>query len=399
MNVLVLGAGASKSYFESPTHQTMPLARELFSTLRALGIRDNPWVLLHSIAQYLKAKRSTTLDDFIRSNEDIEQFHSEVEEVLIDSIGKQDEFTRYIAGSASVQLRFVFTFILNQIQNGPVSQAHINIARILKPRDRVITFNWDTLIDRALHEETPWRTDWGYFVVPNLIYRDEWGAPARVSEMEGPYLLKLHGSTNWLTSYLAFDGTRMSLTQTSSPDTLYVFEYASKSFPTYAGRYMDGYSPFSYGYYPPNLPDKGIAAKEGHVFVSMRPKYPFMPEGTSKQSGLVAMPLIIPPVKAKDYALFGELFRKVWTCAEDALVRADHILLIGYSFPRTDHQSNELFLNAFSKRNSIPKVTIVNPHPERLEEKFLLEFGIPESHLNIREECFSHESDLTSLLS
>jgi len=72
MTVLLLGAGAPKSYAQSPT-QTMPLARELFKTFCNLEIRQHPWVLLHTIATYLKVRRNMSRSDFFRANEDIER--------------------------------------------------------------------------------------------------------------------------------------------------------------------------------------------------------------------------------------------------------------------------------------------------------------------------------------
>ena len=95
------------------------------------------------------------------------------------------------------------------------------------------------------------------------------------------------------------------------------------------------------------------------------------------------MPLIIPPVKEKSYELFGGLFKSIWNQAEDDLVNADHIAIIGYSFPRTDDRSNELFRQSFARRTTIPVVSIVNPDPEYVANKFLLEFGIPQSNIRI----------------
>src|SRR5208282_1899122 len=93
--------------------------------------------------------------------------------------------------------------VINEIQNGPVSKAYLTIAQTLEPRDRILTFNWDTLMDRALAESSEWRTDSGYLVKPRLIHRGGWVAtdsqPAPATTV--PALLKLHGSTNWLSSY------------------------------------------------------------------------------------------------------------------------------------------------------------------------------------------------------
>ncbi len=110
------------------------------------------------------------------------------------------------------------------------------------------------------------------------------------------------------------------------------------------------------------------------------------------------MPLIIPPAKAKTYELFGSLFKTIWSAAEDSLSLAEHIILIGYSFPRTDHQSNALFARAFSRRTGMPRVSIVDPKPARAAEKFRLDFGITADKLFVYAEPFCETFDLNKIL-
>jgi thiamine pyrophosphate-dependent acetolactate synthase large subunit-like protein len=59
----------------------------------------------------------------------------------------------------------------------------------------------------------------------------------------------------------------------------------------------------------------------------------------------------------------------LWREAEDATRAADSIVVIGYSFPETDLQSSNLFCNAFLRRQTMPKVHIVDPAPERVTGK------------------------------
>ena len=161
---------------------------------------------------------------------------------------------------------------------------------------------------------------------------------------------------------------------------------------------MGEYEPLSYGYYPPNiLDDPGRPVREGYSIIRARLKVPWKPEGTSGRSGLVSMPLIIPPVKEKNYEMFGELFAHLWNEAQNALEAAEHIIIIGYSFPRTDHRSNKLFLDAFSKRKTVPRVSIVNPSPEQVRDKFLYEFGIPSDYLSVYREYFSEQFAIDSV--
>jgi hypothetical protein len=151
--------------------------------------------------------------------------------------------------------------------------------------------------------------------------------------------------------------------------------------------------------YPPNIPDDpGKSAPEGHVFVRARPKFPWVPEGTAPSEGLPSMPLIIPPTKAKTYDLFGSLFKTIWSAAEDSLTQAEHIILIGYSFPRTDHQSTALFAKALSKRSQMPRMSIIDPMPDRAVERFRLDFAITADKLFVYSEPFSEKFDLNRIL-
>ena len=140
----------------------------------------------------------------------------------------------------------------------------------------------------------------------------------------------------------------------------------------------------SYGYYPPNLTDvPGRPAPDGYLIVKFQPKNPWMPEGQAGKNGLPSMPLIIPPVKEKSYKFFGSLFETLWEQAGNALIDCDEVLVIGYSFPKTDLKSLDLFREAFLRRRSVPRVTIIDPNPSRPKDVFRLELGIPDSHLRV----------------
>jgi hypothetical protein len=157
---------------------------------------------------------------------------------------------------------------------------------------------------------------------------------------------------------------------------------------------MPGYSPLTFGYYPPNLDEAGRAAPEGHVIASIRSKFPWVPAGTAEESGLLSMPLIIPPERYKQYDYYGGLFSSLWTQAHDVLAHADEIIVIGYSFPVTDVRSRDLFRKAFSERRSIPKVYVIDPAPQRVAETMRLDFGIPDRFLKVRAKPFAGLSSL-----
>lgn len=397
--VIILGAGASKSYNQSKTGVKMPVALDFFETYRQLNISENPWVLIGSIINYISEKNNSDFLEFANFSQDIEVLHSEIQVELYDALKKGNFFSN--ANNIKLlksynELIFLFVSVINEIQNGEISNSHINLAKQISSEDSIITFNWDTLMDRALKKETNWNVDNGYVVKPTSVYRDKWEKTNKRDIIQDfPKLLKLHGSSNWLTSHIqpSSDG-KLELTQETKAEDFYVFEYSSKPYSTYAGRYMSGYEEFSYGYYPPNLPLKGKPAPDGHLIVRTILSHPFMPEGKSSDEGLASMPLIIPPVKSKEYNLFGSHFSEIWSEAQKELESADKIYVIGYSFPKTDIRTDELFKSAFVKRNTIPYIVILNPNPDLVYERFIFDFGIPPEHITIQKEYFTDDYKL-----
>lgn len=401
MNVIILGAGASKSYRDSQTKESMPIATDFFSTFNRLEISNNTWVLIGYILNYLKRFHNLKFDDFRDYNEDIEKLHSEIEHRLVEAFKLTkngfNDIDSLMTRTAYVQLIFLFTSVINEIQNGPVSKPHIRLAQKLSASDTILTFNWDTLMDRALEHELKWTTDNGYFVTPNLIYRNEWVSGASSTKVNYPYLIKLHGSTNWLTSYMIAEDGKFKLLQEISPEEFFVYESTVKPYNTYDGRYMGGYNDFSYGYYPPNLPLKGIKLPNDTNLVRGILRTGFNPKGVSEDKGLVSMPLIIPPVQDKKYDFYGNLFKELWNKAEESLIETDKITIIGYSFPETDIKTDELFKNAFSKRNTMPEIIIINPKPESIVEKFAFEYGILNDNIKVHKEYFSEDFDFDKI--
>ncbi len=393
---IILGAGASKSYNKSKTGVRMPVALDFFETFRKLDISENPWVLIGNIITYISERNNKDILEFLNFSEDIEMLHSEIQEKLYKALKRGDFFSEDYdvrLFKAFNELIFVFVSVINEIQNGDVSASHLNLAKQLSKNDSVITFNWDTLMDRALKLETKWNVENGYFVKPTAIFNDEWIAQNGKSvDIEFPKLLKLHGSSNWITSHIQPSSNgKLELSQETDAEDFYVFESATKPYSTFAGRYMSGYEEFSFGYYPPNLPLKGKDAPEGYVYVKSRIKNPLMPEGKSSDAGLTSMPLIIPPVKSKEYDLFGTLFSQIWDKAQKEIEMADEIYVIGYSFPKTDIRTDKLFKSAFIKRTTIPKIVILNPSPELIYDRFIYDYGIPASNITVKKEYFNED--------
>lgn len=399
--LFLLGAGASKSYAQSPTGKRMPIAKDFFKTYDELSISCDRRVLIGDIINVAKDDFGFSYNNFFNSDFDIEDFHSHVESKLIELAQEGiDDPNAIQYFKAYNQLVCLFASVINEIQNGPISIPHKKLVEVLNENDCLVTFNWDTLLDRALNESDKWGTDYGYCVIPRKIFRNQWEAPKSPKEI-GNFvkLVKLHGSSNWITSYPIPDKKNtFKLSQTTSPDEFYVYENTNRPYPCWQGRFEDPYQPFSYFYYPPNiLDDSGLPAPPGHLIIRTHFKMPGIPKGTSTKEGLTSIPLIIPPVKTKSYSLFGDLFKNLWKIASDELELADEIIVIGYSFPKTDLQSIDLFKSAICKRKKMPIVKIIDPNPDRVLNLMAMEFGIPESNIVVYREYFSEEFDFENI--
>jgi hypothetical protein len=287
MRIVVLGAGASKVYSSSKTDKRMPMARDFFETYESLPIASDPRVLVDKLLLFGKDYLNLDYDEMFSANLDIEELHTRIEEELLRlrTRAKEPEFgieeidLLFVSGAYD-QLIFLFASVINEIQNGPLSEWHVRLAESLSVDDRVLTFNWDTLMDRALSRSGKWSTDAGYGFTPKRILRGHWTVPTPALS-PGPLLLKLHGSTNWLTSHTADmrDASRM---QSAPPNTVHIYEQSDGPYDNYKGRFVPGYEPFSYGYYPPNIPgEKGRPAPEGMSFVRMSQKRPELGDGVS----------------------------------------------------------------------------------------------------------------------
>jgi hypothetical protein len=401
MRVFLLGAGASKAYDQSPTGLRMPIARDFFETYDKTLLASDPWALIEGLISYLEGwAKVGSAYDYLRSGIDIEALHSGIEAARNEAMKTGEYINWMVPYRAYNELVFLFTSVINEIQNGPVSKPHLKLVEAMEPGDAVVTFNWDTLMDRALAESTAWRPDWGYGCLPLKIFRDGWSEPERPSYASSTAsLIKLHGSTNWLTAHPVTDGKQTIHSSHDLPSNAFaIYEHATQPFACFAGRYRGGFEPFSYGYYPPNLDFPGRAAPEGYLIVGVRPRVPWRKEGAADDSGLPSIPLIIPPVQNKSYEFFGDLFASLWAAAENALVAADEIVVIGYSFPVTDIQSDALFRKAFTRRSTMPKISILDPAPERVAAKFSRDFGITRDHLRVEKDYFSADYDLDRLL-
>lgn len=173
--------------------------------------------------------------------------------------------------------------------------------------NRIITFNYDTLIDEVL-------VDRGF--ARKTLYFDrisdsrEEGITRRATEaFRHPLILKLHGSINWRVDRSHFD---QIIDGSINPDNKITVWTEDESLP--------------------------------------------QPEDDHS-------PMIIPPIPNKPLTT-SSLFRFLWTLAYEYMHEAKHIVIVGYSCPPTDTLARTMF-SQFKSQN-LESVSIVDPNANAL---------------------------------
>ncbi len=173
--------------------------------------------------------------------------------------------------------------------------------------NRIITFNYDTLIERPLFERS---------ISKKKIYFDR----IAIKQSDGqrrnaneiflhPLILKLHGSANWRCN--KDDFSKIISGKLSSEDKIDIW---------------------SDDKYCPNPADN-------------------------------TSPLIIPPIPNKPIT-GSKIFLHLWTTAYEYLHEAKEIIIVGYSCPQTDTLARTLFTHFESSK--VKKITVVDPDTNAL---------------------------------
>lgn len=156
-------------------------------------------------------------------------------------------------------MNFIFANVLNESQNGASTSLYHMLLETCGPKDSFITFNWDTLLDRALTDSGGWTPQDGYGVSFASVLEGTWkkkisGKPQYKTNWK---LLKLHGSVNWLVPYLGVNFQSLKYVSiVPESDRVFLYWHSSLPYPTHHGRWRGGYAPTCYGYYPPNIPGR-----------------------------------------------------------------------------------------------------------------------------------------------
>lgn len=369
--VYLFGAGASRGYYRSVTGVHPPLATNYFSTFSNLAISGDFLVKIGFIVNYIRDTRGIPPErQPIDFDESIELVFAELDDKLnlvfessLRTSPDIDKFVEQVSlGKTYDQFIFWFSQVLNEVQNGDVCTIYSKLIERVTPEDLLITFNWDTILDRALYQSGRWFPDDGYGVDFDGILNKKWGIPnKKQSEIS---LLKLHGSTNWFGGYITRDLRDGERRWFSAPENLYkvwCLVDGSEHFSSYKDRWRPDYRPFSY-FFPPNDP----------------------------VSDMPLMPIIIPPTERKIFSEYRDIFYPLWDEANNRLKEAQKLVVVGYSFPATDEHAFDL-VDSFVGNGNGKTIEVIDPYPKGVIDRI-------RNHASGGYDLIVHESTLSQYL-
>lgn len=375
--VWLFGAGASHHYALNNRGVNMPLARDFFKAMHRLPTTDGFNAYIGPFISYLHNYRGVHPSKASEWTEDIEQFMTSIETEIDELREKKekneltdDEFEKSIAlSTVFTNMNFILANVINEAQDGSSCSAYSELLKFCSPEDTFITFNWDTLIDKALAASGAWTPNDGYGIGFSAFFDGKWKEKVDSSpSLAGNWkLLKLHGSTNWLVPYTGIRPETLKIQSVITESyKVFLFWQASLPYETHKGRWYGGYGPTCYGYYPPHLPANcfsttAISPEKDHVIVMASLKGIFAPFDEPLVQGVPSSPLLITPVRQKRYDAYTSVIGNLWDLAEKAFAETDKIVAIGYSFPPTDTRALSLVRNTLSRRKNQVELTIVDP--------------------------------------
>lgn len=388
--IWLFGAGASHHYDFNVWGVPVPLANDFIRAMHQLPTSQGFQSHIGPLVSFLQSERGISPDQAPQWSENIEGFMTSIEAGLDDLRRKKQkrELTHEeVASSLSFSMAFnnmsfICANVVNESQNGPLDPVYRTALDYSSPHDTFITFNWDTLLDRALAATGGWSPNTGYGVSFAASLDRKWG-----TEVAGQpnyqtrwKLLKLHGSVNWLVPHTGVQPFTMDLVSIA-PRSKKVFLYWHSDFPysAHRARWRGGYAPTCYGYYPPNLPveyfpKQHISAPKGTVILRTTPISVYEALKAPNDYGVPASPLLITPVRQKAYSAYGRTIGSLWAQATKAIAHADRMVVAGYSFPSTDTRAIGLLKEAV-RSPRLRTIEIVAPDAANITDRLRKEIG------------------------
>lgn len=180
----------------------------------------------------------------------------------------------------------------------------------------LISTNWDTIWEGYLR-----KSGINYdLCLNNKYYKFDSQKKAKVSRKKVVDLIKLHGSINW---FRCLDCGGLSIVE-RQPYGKYLFDDSS--------------------------PEECLICKK-----------------SSKDNSVLIQPEIITPTMIK--SIDNQLYKNMWKSASYALMDADKIIFLGYSFPLADYEFRMLLQKNISENAEIDVVLYHTDDPQRITKR------------------------------
>lgn len=341
--VIILGAGASANFTPAgyPFNRTpipFPLAKNFFKEA------INHGVLKQKLPYPFDQPLNTDLLDFIKkefkfSFEDLkeEEVQLSVEDVYseidksITQLEKPKNFDEWNLYFARIDLLSLIWELFSKLSRhyGPCENHAILAKHIVESESIVVSFNWDTLIDEALHNTKQGFYETGYGIEFKRLYLNGTQILGEKKRSKG-LLLKPHGSINWFryrdhpwSDKNGFTGEPVSK---SEMEETFFFEFTKTE--------------------PQHIQPKDMRLKLGKDY---RP--------------LLKKPCeidIIPPIPPNQRSRLAErpAFKIIWDKVITAIANAKYIIVVGYALKESYIQ--ERFKEARSRSTKPLLLTLVD---------------------------------------
>lgn len=185
--VIILGAGASRSVSYASTREYPSfLDRDFFDLLQRWREDNQADKHAGKIGEVLDWVRSLPHDCWRSMEKAFYTLH--LRALLADRLGH----TPPIESEGTVVGNFALSVetLLRAAHDKEVCQSHKSLLSIVTPRDTIISFNYDLVVERAIRKQLEKENrNFGPWI---YALEDNGSSPS------GPRLLKLHGSANWI---------------------------------------------------------------------------------------------------------------------------------------------------------------------------------------------------------
>jgi hypothetical protein len=289
--VYVLGAGASTEYRSHclpVPNPPVPTDKTFWSTLEKIILRSSEGPKINN-SEYIDYESITS---FLKARYKVPKLG------MLDRLGLENIFSD-LAEERPVQLRTFVRLLswalfqtIRAIDERTAPIHYRFVQEKISPGDTIITFNYDVIIEQVIWNcarKTPnsllWHPSTGYHLNFSgyLNAKEPQGEPSPLeTSPSNVFICKLHGSTGWLSGEPG-----------NNANIVYLF---------LSGKSEDA-----------RLMGEG-----------------FLPRG----------PIIVPPIQRKE---FPPILEPVWQKAEEVLLEANEVYLVGYRIPEIDREAKKLF--------------------------------------------------------